>query len=255
MKKAFHPSHDYQITVQKYLVEFGPRFDSNGKLRNRPPSRCPACLEPMKIVGEDRLPHDRIFSHISINNPPPCPLRNRADHKYEFLEESPQDNEAGRRLRRSFFDNWEKHWGQMLLLLRFMNVQDFIDLIHLADKTRLWNRGKLSEWEIPYIFLVWKEWKPVEKRDGTILRATWIRFWFDSRVRTLEDIWIRTQGNPRIIKALYHNPKRAASPGLDHLIDTDVIGIDTKFLNAHHKNPATFVIDKIHRSFPNELSK
>ena len=82
MKKAFHPIRDERITVQQYLSEFGSKLGPNGKHRERLPSRCPACLEPMKILGEDRPPHDQVFSHIGNENPAPCPLRNSADHKY-----------------------------------------------------------------------------------------------------------------------------------------------------------------------------
>lgn len=255
MKKAFHPKEDRYITVHDYLSEFGPRLDASGKVRTRPRSRCPACLEPMKIFGEDRPLHDQVFSHIGIKNSVPCPLRNRADHRYEFLNEAPEDTEAGRRLRQNFFEKWEKHYEKMRKLLSgFMNVQDFIDLIHEADRTRLWNRANLSEWEIPYIFLVWTEWPPVKKkRDGTILRKEWIRFWFDSRVRTLEEIWIRTQGPFRIIKAWYRDPERGGVPGLNHLIDTDVVEIDTDFLNSQHKNPSDFAIDKMRQFFSDEL--
>jgi len=209
----------------------------------------------MKIVGEDRPLHDQIFSHIGKENPPPCPLRNSADYKYEFLEEAPEDSEEGRRLRRDFFKNWEKHWNVMWKLLdHFMDIEDFIGLIRRADTTRLWHRSKLSEWEIPYIFLVWKEWKPVKKRDGTILRETWIRFWFDAHVRTIEDIWIRTQGNPRIIKAWYKDPKRGAILGPDHLIDTDEVRINLDFLAMPHKVPADFVVNKMRQSFLEDFS-
>ncbi|WP_150113931.1 hypothetical protein [Leptospirillum ferriphilum] len=256
MKKAFHPKKDQQITVQTYLSEFGSRLGPDNKPRNRPNPRCPACLEPMTIYGENRPQHDQVFSHLRNENPAPCPLRNSADHKYDFLDEAPQNSETGKSLRQDFFKNWEKHWEVMRTLLHsFMDVKDFISLIHEADRTRLWNRAKLSEWEIPYIFLVRKEWPPVKnKRDGTVLRKEWIRFWFDSRVRTLEDIWIRTQGTPRIIKARYSDPERGGVPGLNHLIDTDVIEIDTNLLESHHKKPHVFVIDRLKQAFPKELA-
>ena len=125
MKKAFHPNEDRKITVQKYLSEFGSRLGPDGKPRQRPNSRCPACYEPMKIYGEDRARYDPDFSHLQSQNPPPCPLRNSADHRYEFLTDAPQDSEEGRKIRRDFFDRWAKHWDLMRRLLdRYMDVKE-----------------------------------------------------------------------------------------------------------------------------------
>ena len=255
MKKAFHPIRDERITVQKYLSEFGSKLGPNGIPRERPRSRCPACLDPMKIVGEDRPPHDQVFSHIGNMNSAPCPLRNRADHKYAFLQEAPQDSEAGKMLHQSFFKNWEKHYVKMRKLLDgFMNIEDFIALIHEADRTRLWNRPRLSEWEIPYIFLVWKEWSPVSnKKTGKVLRKEWIRFWFDSRVRTIDDIWIRTQGTFRIIKAWYTPPKHGVVPNLAHLIDTDGVAIDPGFHTFSHGKLHDLVFKKMSEAFPKKI--
>ena len=256
MKKAFHPIRDERITVQQYLSEFGSKLGPHGKHRERLPSRCPACLARMKIVGEDRPPHDQVFSHIGNENPAPCPLRNSADHKYEFFQDAPQDSETGKTLRRNFFKNWEKHYAKMRKLLNgFMDLRDFIALIREADRTRLWNRSRLSEWEIPYIFLVWKEWSPVSDKTGKVLRKEWIRFWFDSRVRTIDDIWIRTKGSTfRIIKAWYTPPKRRRVPSLDHLVDTDDIVIDPNFLTSPHTQPHEYVIKKMKRNFPDEFT-
>lgn len=256
MERAFHPTRDERITVQKYLSEFGSKLGPNGEHRKRPRSRCPVCLEHMKIVGDDRPPHDQLFSHIGNMNPAPCPLRNSADHKYAFLQEAPQDSAAGKALRRSFFKNWEIHYAKMKKLLNgFVNAEDFINLISEADRARLWHRSKLSEWELPYIFLVWKEWKPVKnKKTGDILRKEWIRFWFDSRIRTIDDIWIRTQGTFRIIKARYTPLKRGGIPGLRHLVDTDDVEIDPDFLTFPHNKPHEYVIQMMKRAYPDEFT-
>ena len=255
MKTAFHPTDDRKITVQEYLSEFGARIGPDGKRRTRQNSRCPACNEPMKIYGEDRARRDQVFSHLQNRDPPLCPLRNSADHRYVFLTEAPQDSEEGRKLRQIFFDHWAKHWDLMRRLLdRYMDVKDFIHLIREADRTRLWNRPNLSEWEIPYILLVWKEWKPVVKgQNGSVLRKEWFRFWFDSNVRTFEDIWIRTEGISRIIRARYTPPRGDAVPGISHLIEADIITIDTGFLEAQHKTPHEFVIRTMQKEFPVEM--
>lgn len=255
MKTALHPYNvKKEVTVQTYTAEFGPKLDPQGRHRNRPSPRCPGCLEPMIIRGNDRPLHDQVFSHSPDTNPPPCPLRNRADHKYAFLHDVPEDTARGRALRADFFAHWQTHYAHMRKLLNgYVDVDDYIAVIKEADRSRLWSRGNLQEWEVPYIFLAWKEWAPVIKKGGQPLRPDWLRFWFDSRVRTLEDIWIRTQGDPRIIKAIYKNPARGGIPTLRHLVDTKTLYIDQAFLQAQYRPPIDYVVLKMHQAFPIEI--
>jgi hypothetical protein len=191
------------------------------------------------------------------DNPPYCPLRNQANHRYEFLQDVPLDHERGAMIRVAFFQHWQQHWSQLRLLLdRYADIADFIGLVHHADGIDFWSRPNLEETDIPYIFLAWREWPPVETvRNGkqVVLRNTWIRFWFDSRVRTFDDIWIRTQGDPVIIKATYKNPQRAHIPNINHLLDTDVININRDFLDDGFPEAHPFVIKKMHQAFPREI--
>ncbi|MBE7562191.1 hypothetical protein H7F10_04300 [Acidithiobacillus sp. HP-6] len=255
MKTALHPYNDRkEVTVQAYTAEFGPKLDSHGRHRERPNARCPGCLEPLIIRGNDRPLQDQIFSHNRNENPPSCPLRNMADHRYAFLQPVPADTQRGRLLRADFFAHWQAHYGHMRRLLNgYMDVDDFIALIREADADRLWSRNQIEKWEITYIFLAWKEWPPVRNNRDEILRAEWLRFWFDSRVRTFEDIWIRTEGDPRIIKATYQNPARARIPSLQHLEDTRILYIDRNFLQANYRPAVDYVVTKLHQAFPNEV--
>ncbi len=257
MKKAMHPTERRSISVQDYIAEFGPRLDEHGKERLRIRPRCPGCSQPLSIRGEERLQYDPVFAHMPDDNPPYCPLRNQATHRYEFLHDVPLNHERGAMIRASFFQHWQQHWSQLRLLLdKFADIADFIALIQHADSVKFWSRPNLEETDIPYIFLAWKEWPPVEKtRNGRreVLRSTWIRFLFDSRVRTFDDIWIRTQGDPVIIKATYKAPQRTHSPNINHLLDTDVININRSFLDEKFPEAPPFVIKMMHHEFPREL--
>lgn len=255
MRKAFWPHKNEECTAEKYLAEYGGRHDSRWKFVQRPFGRCPACLEPVKLVGEDRVPLAPVFSHIGSSKvPPPCPLRNSADHKYAFLIEPPQDTMRGRLLRISFFEHWQHHYKQTQRHLKgIANIEDFISMINAADHTGLWYRAQLSEWEIPYIFLVWQDYPPLRGRDGKLKRREWYRFWFNARVRTLEDLWIRTTGQSWIIRATYATPRNGGVPGLKQLKDTSVIRLDDNFLNNDPRDVADYVIERMNAAFPLEL--
>lgn len=129
-------------------------------------------------------------------------------------------------------------------------------MIEVADRTRLWHRAQLAEWEIPYIFLVWRDYPPIaDKKTGKLIRREWYRFWFDARVRTLEDLWIRTHGEHRIVRATYAIPRGGNAPGLSQIRGTKVIRLDNKFLSQNPRIPHEFVIKIMHQHFPMEFAE
>lgn len=257
MKKAFWPDRDEECTTQAYFAHYGGKHDRRWLYTPRPQARCPACLEDVKLVGEDRAPHDRHFSHIGSSAQAPfCPLRNLADRKYEFLTDVPPDCERGRQLRASFFRNWKQHWGLLKSHLRgYADIHRFIEMIHIADKMKLWHRPSLSEWEVPYIFLVWSDYPPILDRSEKTKykRREWYRFWFDARVRSFEDLWIRTEGEFRIVRAEYAIPRSGGSPGIVHLKDVDVFTMNSDFLARPMTEPHEYAVAMMIRAFPEEL--
>lgn len=250
MEKALHPDRDFPITPQEFWNDCGYKSAKR--------ARCPACKQPMQIRGGDRESHaGGVFAHMPTtqgNLPVPCPLRNAADHRYTFLQEPQAHPEHAKRIRHSFFQNWEKHYSVIRKKLKFLDVGDFIDAINEADKTRLWHRSQLAEWEVAYIMLVTRDWPPVTTKDGKTLRSEWVRFWFDARVRTLDDLWIRRDGPVEIIKATYKKPSRGV-PRATHLISADPFTVDTEFLSRPHRALHDFVSLKMRQVFVSELTQ
>ena len=258
MKKAFWPDRNEECTTREYVAEYGGKYERCRSTSGHRPARCPACLQNLKVVGEDRPPQDRHFSHIGSSQIAPyCPLRNLADRKYEFLTDAPPDSARGKRIRESFFNYWGLHWSLLKSHLGgYADVYSFIEMIEVADQTKLWNRPSLSEWEIPYIFLVWRDYPPIldkSSRNTKYRRREWYRFWFDARVRTFEDLWIRTEGEFRIIRAEYAIPRSGRSPGLDQLKDIEIIRMNPNFLNEPGRPPHDWVVKEMIKTFPNEL--
>lgn len=257
MRRAFWPNRDKSCSPEEYVREYGGRFGSDG--RERPKARCPFCRQLMKLVGEDRGKRDVHFAHIGQQGVAPfCPVRNGGDHQYEFLRDAPADSTRGRLLRQRFFERWERHWQQFRRLQQHADVKEFARLIRKADETRLWHRADLAEWELPYIFLVWGDFPPVRTKDGRELRGDWLRFWFDSRVRTLDHLWIRTEGCPELIRASYDPPESGNPPKWEDVKNFEQIALDQDFLNA--RPPADqavpdFVRMVMNGMFPSEVPR
>jgi hypothetical protein len=88
----------------------------------------------------------------------------------------------------------------------------------------------LQEWFIPYIFLSTCDFPPPNNPKAAAKRPEWLRFWFDARVRTIEDLWIHTDGEFRMMRALYRTPARGGQPSANHLIRIEPVQPDPKFL-------------------------
>jgi hypothetical protein len=119
--------------------------------------------------------------------------------KYALLSPNTLNQHSGKALRDAVLHHWKSHWGHIREIVRAADIDTFIGFIKDADRARLWEHVGLVEWHVPYIFLATCEFPPSANQKARELRPDWLRFRFDSRVRTLDDLWIRTTGNPGII--------------------------------------------------------
>ncbi|WP_152555048.1 hypothetical protein [Desulfonatronum thiodismutans] len=252
MKKALHPTEKRPITVVQYIQLFGPKLDPLGKRRNRPLARCPACNEAMHPRGEADPEVDGVFAH-KPKSTAYCPLKESAARPYQILPPTNPDLGKAERLRSAFFLHWKHHWKLIRDYAPFADIKEFIALIRHADQQRLWQYRNIQELEVPFIFLVLKDFPPI-KSKGKWLRKEWIRFWFDSRVRSVEDLWINTTGDWRIVKAIYAVPrKKDVVPGPAQLKSTEVPPLKLNFLDKVEPAVHPYQESSMKAAFPEEL--
>ncbi|MDT8337433.1 MAG: hypothetical protein RQ856_06380 [Candidatus Izemoplasmatales bacterium] len=251
MRTAIHPFETRSITVVEYIEEFGAKLNAHGDERNRSFAKCPACGNDMYTKGEANPEVDGIFSH-QPNRDDFCPLKESAGNPYDTLTPIDEDPDKTKALRSSFLKNWKLHYVIMKNYLKVLDIFDFIKLIRYADKKRIWSYRHIEEEQIPYIFLVLKEFPPVMNKQKFI-RRDWLRFWFDSRIRALDDLWIKTDGNWLLIKATYANPRNGGIPNQAQLKDTEIVTVNLNFLNEDEPVLPNFVINQMQKEFSEEL--
>ncbi|AFL68853.1 hypothetical protein [Sulfurospirillum barnesii] len=251
MRTALHPFKNESITVTQYIAEFGAKLDAYGNKNLRLFPRCPACGNNMYTKGETNPEVDGVFSHQPNCNGF-CPLKESAGKCYEILLPIDEDPYKTKALRSSFFKHWKFHYNLMKSYLKVLDIFDFIKLIKYADKNKIWSYRHIEEKQIPYIFLVLKEYPPVGNKNK-LIRKDWLRFWFDSRVRTLEDLWIHTNKDWILIKATYANPRNGKTPNYTQLKDTEIVTVNLDFLNKEEPILSSFVINQMHKEFNKEL--
>ena len=253
MKKAFQASSSQYFSVEKYVDNFGPKLDQFASKRVRPDVICNACKQVMHTVGEDGPLRDATWAHNPSRQAPWCPLKESAGAKYEILSPSEPDELSGVVLRKSFFVNWLLHWSHIIEMVPMCDIYTFIKFIQYADRKNLWQQRGLEEWFLPYIFLATCDFPPPKSKTGKNWRQEWIRCRFDSRVRTADDLWIRTDGDWGYIKAEYILPINVKQPNPKHLISVKQITPDKNFLKRVSRFGNTFQINAMKEQFPVDI--
>lgn len=261
MRKAFDRDGITPITVAQYRDRYGAKLNDDGTPNERPPAICPACRATLFLRGEASNAVAPNFAHHPGAGF--CPIKSGGAHKYSVLPPTTYNSAIGDALRRSFFKNWKLHWLRFRDYVGFVSVADFIMIIKYMDAKRMWEYHSLREYEIPYVLLVLKDFKPVRKaaKKGDVSTAQqywrhkWVRFWFDASITLFDDYWNLSANNRRpLLKALYTTSPTAKRPNPDDISDFEYVQIDLHFLTR----PAPTSIDskvaaKMKVAFPKDV--
>lgn len=238
------------ITVQAYQDRYGPKLDGK-TARERPPVICPACEEELHTVGENIALVDAVWAH----KPSPfttCPIKLGGTSRYALLTPRTPDHARAEALRARFFENWRAHWSYARSFAKFADIEAFSAFIDHADRSNLWAYATIEEWQLPYTFLSMCEFPPPAGR-AAVLRRDWYRFRFDSKLRSLEDLWIRVIPDLRLLRLVYRTPRRGV-PTITHYLDYKSFTLDSSWMASHvAATPHDFAVRHMHTAFPLEL--
>lgn len=254
MKSAIHRETGRPYTVEKYVIEFGPKLDNRAQKRMRPTIVCVSCGHPMHTVAEDGPLRDATWAHNPDTDAPWCPFKQKGGAPYEILPPRESNEAAGYELRARFFVNWRLHWAHVLEIVPMCDIFTLIKFVRYADRQHFWEHVGLEEWLIPYIFLATCDFPPPKSGKGVVKRPEWIRCRFNARVRAPDDLWIRVAGAWGYTRAKYHAPARGAEPGPKHLIDAESITPDRHFLARCAPGGNPYQVEAMRKAFPTELA-
>lgn len=245
MFEAIHPSRSSLIDIPAYLREFGRIPLGHKGPDPRQPARCPYCKQSLGIVGGKTESTSGHFSHK--RNSGFCPSKLPAGRPYlDLAPRIPNPLEA-LALKREFRMHWQLHYRKLEDLIPRLHLDEFLELLCLAERYRIWEYARLIEGHIPYVFLTLADFSPKSgRRDakGNPERRLWLRFLYDSTVAHVEDLWIRPAAPPELYRVSYVPPARGV-PGPKHLLKNTPLAIDTTFLSATPPPIPPYVIGKV----------
>lgn len=265
MKVARHPVTRKPVIISGYREEFGPSHRGTTKL-SRPAATCPTCHQSLLIRGENGPQDRQTFAHFPIAADRPevfCPIKLAGKYKYSVLCPVDHDPVLAKQLRDSFFKNWKVHWRRFMRYVGFADVNDFIDVLKVADKANVWGYRAIKEHEVIVALMLISDFKPVlatksgspkqlqvaeavsaptpaahspllQQLPEEPLRKNWIRFWFESQAKSFEDFWNLSPENKVIIRVEYAVPENETRLDPDYLDSFKVIDVSYDYL-AHRK--------------------
>lgn len=199
MRIALDPTNRSEITPEQYLIRWGNKaLGSTEDLRPR--VHCLMCgQQPHHVAGRtaDSKGH---FSHMP--NSGYCPSKAPAASSYGHLTPVDPDPERGKQIREQAMSNWRWIYLELAERIPAFMATEFVELIHTADKDRLWEYRNLTLQQIPELLLVIRDFTPKTSK----YRKLWIRFWFSANITSIDDLWIKPPGEVRLLRASFPAP-------------------------------------------------
>jgi hypothetical protein len=151
-----------------------------------------------------------------------CPSKESGAVPYLPLVPVDPDPERGQWLRGAVLQDWPSHVAALQNWATYLGPQDLDEMLTVARHRRLWEYRHLAPWQVPYCLLMTRDFPPATSargHDRQPLRALWFRFWFDARVRSIDDLWIQHPSEVQVHRGSYRPPSgRRATPGLQDLL-------------------------------------
>jgi len=161
--------------------------------------------------------------------------------------------------RRRFVERWELHYALVKWMWPGVTIQRFMTMLALADVLGLWSYAGLREEDLAVVLLVLAGFirvRPEAAADAgqgvgasgqaggadhsRAPAACWVRFWFESSVCDVGDLWMPRESAPELFRVEYREPDDTPFPtGHEVLRCERVTGVHEAWAaQCEHPGPA-----------------
>lgn len=198
-------------TIEGYLAEFGRLSTKNGAMNqvNNPIPVCPDCKKDMTLRATHRSNRDSHFAHI--RNSGPCPSKNAAAAPYKYLKPTKPDLIHAKEICHFIRDHWCLVFQAMNKRIPKLTSQEFLVILKRATQHNVWAYTGLDIDELPSLLSTILDFP-----DGKD-RKYWLRFWYSSPIRHLEQLWINPGQRGVLYRSSYFHPITVRRPRKQHV--------------------------------------
>jgi|GEM_PF-1072000 len=190
--------------------------------------RCPLCFGAMEpapgMTGFVRHKNARRAAQCVLTTPHYQPddlaVRRVADPALSALN------------RRRFVESWEGHYALIRQMWPAITIQRFVNMLALADVLGLWSYAGLREDDVAVVLLVLAGFIRIRPGDGLAVErgarpgvesatvaerphamtTSWVRFWFDSSVHDVGDLWMPRDRPAELFRVDYREAEATPFP-------------------------------------------
>jgi hypothetical protein len=209
LDKGLHPLDE------RYVGEYALRDE----LRAGAPGvsgslRCPLCLGPLVQTHRQRRGYN-YFKHLSDTDSARCPLATSSYQPEGLVVSALPRPLVAQEQRGRFLFNWKRHFRIARGMAPALSLERFTELIEYADVLNLWSYSPLELKDIPHVLLVLAGFMAVRSGEEEM---TWVRFWFDGRVRDVGDLWRAGAPAAQLFRLVYRDPLHTPFPTAAELL-------------------------------------
>jgi hypothetical protein len=209
LDKGLHPLDE------RYVDEYALRDEVSAGVQGVAVSlRCPLCLGVLVQTHRQRRGY-AYFRHLSDPDSARCPLATSSYQPDGLVVRALPQPLVAQEQRGRFLFNWKRHLRIARGMVPGLSLERFTELIEYADVLNLWSYSSLELKDVPYVLLVLAGFMAV--RSGEEER-TWVRFWFDGRVRDVGDLWRVGAPAAQLFRLVYRDPFHTPFPTAAELL-------------------------------------
>ena len=163
------------------------------------PAECPYCHKDLFLRQGTKTIH---FWHGTSQEF--CPSKEPFGRPYIHLTPTKPDLAHAAALRMQFKEEWQLHYLELQRLIPYMSCHEFLSLLGEALSKNIFAYTDMTIEDVPYVMVLALDYVPATSYKKR--RKFWFRFWYDVKIRDVEDLWIVQPTEFELIRASFIPP-------------------------------------------------
>lgn len=240
MHFAIDPKTGSRITAKAFRQRYGTKT-TTGLVY--PPAECPYCHKDLFLRQGTKIIH---FWHGPSMEY--CPSKTPFGRPYMSLTPTQPDLAHAAALREQFKAEWQLHYQELERLIPLLSYKEFLSLLKEALSKNIFAYTGMTIEDIPYVLVLALDYVPSTSSGKK--RQFWFRFWYETSIRCVDDLWIKTPADVVLIRASFTPPKPPVEfPDYDTGLIADKPRERQPFRQASLPKLPTFVVEEVTQWF------
>lgn len=203
------------------------------------PAECPYCHNDLFLRQGTKTIH---FWHGTSKDF--CPSKEPFGRPYLPLTPTEPDLAHAAALREQFKAEWQLHYRELERLIPCMSCEEFLLLLNEALRRDIFAYTNMTIDDVPYVMVLALDYVPETSYKQE--RRFWFRFWYSSKIRQIDQLWIVPPSEVELIRASFTPPVAPERfPDYDTGLIADKPMARTLFLEATPRELPSIIVDKV----------